>query len=148
LPIINNFFGGPNMVRGFQVNGFGPRDLTPGTTLDAIGGTKYWAATVELQAPIPNLPKDVGLKGAVFADAGSLWDYTGPVNFPQFGRSLTLVDPGTGIDTNSMFIRSAVGVGLIWESPFGPLRFDYAIPITKQPFDVVQQFRFSGGTKF
>jgi outer membrane protein insertion porin family len=148
LPIINNFFGGPNLVRGFQVNGFGPRDLTPGTTLDAIGGTKYWAATVELQAPIPNLPKDVGLKGAVFADAGSLWDYTGPTNFPQFGRSLTLIDPATGIDSNALFIRSSVGVGLIWESPFGPLRFDYAIPLTKQPFDVVQQFRFSGGTKF
>jgi outer membrane protein insertion porin family len=148
LPMINNFFGGPNLVRGFQVNGFGPRDLSFGTTLDSIGGSKYWAATVEVQAPIPNLPKDVGLKGAVFADAGSLWDYTGQVNFPQFGRSLTLVDPTTGIDSNANFIRSSVGVGLIWESPFGPLRFDYAIPITKQPFDVVQQFRFSGGTKF
>jgi outer membrane protein insertion porin family len=153
LRMLDHFFGGPNFVRGFQVNGFGPRDLTLGTTQDALGGTKYWAATFELQAPIPNLPKDVGLKAALFADAGALWDYQGQVNFPVFGQSLTTVPVDangnvTGPDSNSMFIRSAVGVGLIWESPFGPLRFDYAIPITKQPYDIVQQFRFSGGTKF
>lgn len=140
LRMLDNFFGGPAMVRGFQVNGFGPRDLTPGTNLDAIGGTKYWAGTVELQAPIPNLPKDIGLKAAVFADAGSLWDYQGQINFPAFGQSLT--------PSNSQKIRSAVGVGLIWNSPFGPLRFDYAIPLSKEPYDIVQQFRFSGGTKF
>jgi outer membrane protein insertion porin family len=140
LRMLDNFFGGPAMVRGFQVNGFGPRDLTPGTNLDAIGGTKYWAGTVELQAPIPNLPKDIGLKAAVFADAGSLWDYQGQINFPAFGQSLTPSD--------SQKIRSAVGVGLIWDSPFGPLRFDYAIPLSKEPYDIVQQFRFSGGTKF
>jgi outer membrane protein insertion porin family len=140
LPIINNFFGGPNLVRGFQVNGFGPRDITPGTNFDALGGTKYWAGTLELQSPIPNLPKDIGLKAAVFADAGALWDYNGPINFPQFGRTITLAD--------SAAIRSSVGAGLIWESPFGPLRFDYAIPLSKQPNDIVQEFRFSGGTKF
>ncbi|HLN10509.1 MAG TPA: outer membrane protein assembly factor BamA, partial [Xanthobacteraceae bacterium] len=140
LPIIDNFFGGPSMVRGFQVNGFGPRDLTPGTTMDAVGGTRYWAGTLEFQAPIPNLPKDIGLKAAVFSDAGSLYDYNNQIVFPQFGRSILLAD--------SALIRSSVGVGLIWESPFGPLRFDYAIPITKEPYDVIQEFRFSGGTKF
>jgi outer membrane protein insertion porin family len=45
-------------------------------------------------------------------------------------------------------IRTSVGVGLIWASPFGPLRFDYAIPITKSQYDIVQQFKFSGGTSF
>ena len=39
-------------------------------------------------------------------------------------------------------------VGLIWASPFGPLRFDYAIPLTKGQFDRVQQFKFGGGTSF
>jgi outer membrane protein insertion porin family len=140
LRMLDNFFGGPSMVRGFQVNGFGPRDITPGTNLDAVGGSKYWAATVELQSPIPNLPKDIGLKAALFADAGSLWDYTGQINFPAFGQSILLAD--------SQKIRSSVGVGLIWDSPFGPLRFDYAIPISKESYDIVQQFRFSGGTKF
>jgi len=45
-------------------------------------------------------------------------------------------------------VRTSVGVGLIWASPFGPLRFDYAIPITKGPHDIVQQFKFGGGTQF
>jgi outer membrane protein insertion porin family len=49
---------------------------------------------------------------------------------------------------NAMHIRSSVGVGLIWNSPFGPLRFDYAIPLSKEPYDNVQQFKFGGGTKF
>ena len=44
--------------------------------------------------------------------------------------------------------RASVGVGLIWASPFGPLRFDYAIPLAKASYDRTQQFRFSGGTKF
>ena len=47
-----------------------------------------------------------------------------------------------------MHIRSSVGVGLIWDSPFGPLRFDYSFPLSKAPYDRVQQFRFGGGTKF
>lgn len=45
-------------------------------------------------------------------------------------------------------VRSSVGVGLIWASPFGPLRFDYAVPITKGKYDIVQEFRFGGGTSF
>jgi outer membrane protein insertion porin family len=47
-----------------------------------------------------------------------------------------------------MHIRSSVGMGVIWDSPFGPLRFDYSFPLSKQPYDRVQQFRFGGGTKF
>jgi outer membrane protein insertion porin family len=49
---------------------------------------------------------------------------------------------------NQNLVRSSVGVGLIWASPFGPLRFDYAVPITKAKNDVVQQFKFGGGTSF
>ena len=45
-------------------------------------------------------------------------------------------------------IRSSVGVGLIWDSPLGPLRFDLAYPLTKESYDRTQIFRFSGGTKF
>ena len=45
---------------------------------DALGGTKYWGASVELQMPFWFLPKEVGLKGAVYADAGGSVDYKGP----------------------------------------------------------------------
>jgi outer membrane protein insertion porin family len=140
--MLDMFFGGPWLVRGFAPNGFGPRDVTPGTTMDNVGGTMFWGATVELQTPIPNLPKDFGLRFAVFADAGNVWDYTGPTFFPAFGQSIQLQDAGASA------IRSAVGAGIIWDSPFGPLRVDYAVALTKQSYDVVQQFRFGGGTKF
>jgi len=49
---------------------------------------------------------------------------------------------------SSNVVRTSVGVGLIWASPFGPLRFDYAIPLSKSSNDRVQQFKFGGGTSF
>ena len=97
------------------------------------------------------------MKGAVYADAGSLWDYKGRRPGPQTGEingrastgtpRLRRAVPGWYSTTAMSFVRS-VGVGLIWASPFGPLRFDYAIPITKGQFDRVQEFRFGGGTSF
>ncbi|MBN8967898.1 MAG: outer membrane protein assembly factor BamA [Rhizobiales bacterium] len=144
--MLDNFQMGPNLVRGFAPLGIGPRDLNPLTTQDAMGGTKYWGATAELQMPFWFLPKEVGLKGAVYADVGSLWGYQGVTSY--LGQNVSLVDPVTGIDTNSMRIRSSVGVGLIWASPFGPLRIDYAVPINKVTGDRIQEFRFGGGTTF
>ncbi|KAB2882030.1 MAG: outer membrane protein assembly factor BamA [Pseudorhodoplanes sp.] len=138
--MLDHFKMGPNLVRGFASAGLGPRDLTSGTTQDALGGTMYWGASVEFQVPLYFIPKDVGMRGAVYADAGSLWDYKGPVSSPGTGESILLAD------TNK--VRSSIGVGLIWDSPFGPLRFDYAIPLTKEGYDRVQEFRFGGGTRF
>ena len=155
LRMLDQFQMGPNLVRGFAPNGIGPRDLTfynyTGTG-DALGGTKYWGASAELQMPFWFLPKEVGLKGAVYADAGSLWDYKGPTSYAATGEVNGLVNGhpcACGMvydDTN--LVRTSVGVGLIWASPFGPLRFDYAIPITKGKYDVVQEFKFGGGTSF
>ncbi len=155
LRMLDDFQMGPNLVRGFAPNGIGPRDLTflPFTgTGDALGGTKYWGASLELQMPFWFLPKEVGLKGAVYADAGSLWDYQGPTSNPLTGEINGVVN-GKPCQCGLMFddsnvIRSSVGVGLIWASPFGPLRFDYAIPVTKGKYDVVQEFKFGGGTSF
>jgi outer membrane protein insertion porin family len=141
LRMLDHFQMGPNLVRGFAPAGIGPRDLTVGTTNDALGGTYYWGASLELQTPLYFLPKDAGVKVAAFADAGSLWNYVGPTSFAATGEVLSGVD-------NGMYVRSSVGVGLIWDSPFGPLRFDYSFPITKESYDRVQQFRFGGGTKF
>ncbi|MEW6644458.1 MAG: outer membrane protein assembly factor BamA [Pseudomonadota bacterium] len=140
IRMLDQFQMGPQLVRGFAPQGIGPRDITPGTTNDAIGGTMYWGASAELQVPFWFLPKEVGLKGAVYADAGSLWNYKGPTSWAQTLETMTFSDANT--------VRSSVGVGLIWASPFGPLRFDYAIPMTKGPNDRVQQFRFGGGTSF
>jgi outer membrane protein insertion porin family len=155
LRMLDQFQMGPNLVRGFAPNGIGPRDLTffPFTgTGDALGGTKYWGASAELQMPFWFLPKEVGLKGAVYADAGSLWDYQGPTSWAATGEINGLVN-GSPCKCAMVFddtnvVRTSVGVGIIWASPFGPLRFDYAIPITKGKYDVVQEFKFGGGTSF
>jgi outer membrane protein insertion porin family len=140
LRMLDHFQMGPNLVRGFQPSGIGPRDLTVGTTHDALGGTLYWGASVEAQTPLYFLPREIGIKLAAFADAGSLWDYRGPTSFAQTGETLTVADTSA--------VRSSVGVGILWDSPLGPLRFDVAYPITKQSFDRTQIFRFGGGTKF
>ncbi|WP_426614534.1 outer membrane protein assembly factor BamA [Bradyrhizobium sp. McL0616] len=152
LRMLDHFQMGPNLVRGFASNGIGPRDITYasyGAVGDALGGTKYWGASMELQMPFWFLPKEVGLKGAVYADAGSLWGYQGPTSWAATGEVNTKACPTCGLQyDDSSVVRSSVGVGLIWASPFGPLRFDYAVPITKGKYDVVQEFRFGGGTSF
>jgi len=141
LRMLDHFQLGPTLVRGFEPAGIGPRDITPGTTNDALGGTMYWGASLELQTPLYFLPKEVGIKAAVFADAGSLWGYRGPTTYSLSPNEAFLFD-----DSNK--IRSSVGGSLIWDSPFGPLRFDVAYALTKGKYDRTQIFRFGGGTKF
>lgn len=136
LPLLNNFFGGPQLVRGFATNGFGPRDLTPGTAHDNIGGNAYWATSYELQAPVPFLPQSFGLKAAVFADAASLWG-TGS------GRSSMALS--NSLVGNSRTVRSSIGAGLVWNSILGPLRVDYAYPLGKADYDVTQRLHFGYG---
>jgi outer membrane protein insertion porin family len=140
LRMLDNFQMGPNLVRGFEPSGIGPRDLTPGSTNDALGGTMYWGASLEAQTPLYFLPKEVGIKLAAFADAGSLWNYKSETSWAVTGETLQVGDAPT--------VRSSVGMGLIWDSPLGPLRFDFAYALTKASYDRTQFFRFSGGTKF
>ncbi|MGH7248353.1 MAG: outer membrane protein assembly factor BamA, partial [Pseudomonadota bacterium] len=73
LPLLDGFFGGPQLIRGFAPNGFGPRDVTPGTTMDNLGGNVYWTTSAELEAPVPGVTADANLKAALFSDVGSLW---------------------------------------------------------------------------
>ncbi|MEH2609079.1 outer membrane protein assembly factor BamA [Bradyrhizobium sp. AZCC 1693] len=164
LRMLDHFQMGPNLVRGFAPNGIGPRDINPFGTRDALGGTKYWGASFELQMPFWFLPKEVGLKGSVYADAGGLFDYKGPTSWAATGEvnvpgcikptqatATTGATPGTCLGLqydDGNVVRTSVGVGIIWASPFGPLRFDYAVPLTKGQFDRVQQFKFGGGTSF
>jgi outer membrane protein insertion porin family len=143
LRMLDNFQMGPNLVRGFAPNGIGPRDLTtltPGQTNDALGGTMFWGASVEAQMPLYFMPKEIGIKIAAFADAGSLWNYKSETSWAVTGETMQVAD--------NMAVRSSVGMGLIWDSPLGPLRFDFAYAVTKQSYDQTQFFRFSGGTKF
>jgi outer membrane protein insertion porin family len=156
LRIVDNFNLGPSLVRGFAPFGIGPRDVG---SLDPqgnpLGGTKYFGGSLEVQFPIFGLPRDLGLKGAIFADAGTLYGFTGRTNFSPTGVCTpTDVPPlftqgnciTVGGDTTKL--RTSAGGSIIWSSPLGPIRFDFAKVITKSKFDQTQFFRFTGGTTF
>lgn len=158
LRIVDNFFLGPSLVRGFAPSGIGPRDMTGDYRANALGGTTYFGGTLEVQFPIFGLPREFGLRGAVFADAGTLFGYQGQKYFdlngdgsiycPPLGTNPERQEPECLNVYDSKSIRSSVGVSLLWQSPLGPLRFDYAFVLSKATGDQTQAFRFSGGTSF
>ncbi|RRH99245.1 outer membrane protein assembly factor BamA [Mesorhizobium tamadayense] len=133
LRIFDHFQSNDRMIRGFAYGGIGP--VAAGTSGDHLGGTTYFNASAEAQFPLPVIPESFGLRGAVFADAATL-----------YGNKLdpTLIKAGSA----DMHLRASVGVGLMWASPFGPIRIDYAIPVEKQPGDDVQEFNFGIATRF
>lgn len=139
LRIVDHYFLGPSLVRGFESSGIGPRDIsTADAAANAVGGTTYFGGSLEVQFPMPILPRTLGMRGAVFADAGTLFGYKGNTQFT--GGNIVVRDDRK--------IRSSVGVGLLWNSPLGPIRFDYAVATSKAQGDRTQAFRFSGGTSF
>jgi outer membrane protein insertion porin family len=156
--MLDDFKMGPNLVRGFEPAGLGPRDITLYTANDALGGTMYWGASLELQYPFYFLPKDSGFRGAVFIDSGSEWGYRGETAWPANGEVNGPITTSTGVTyicgncamqyADTAAPRVSVGASVIWDSPFGPLRFDFAYPILKQPYDRPQWFQFGGGTRF
>jgi outer membrane protein insertion porin family len=156
LRIVDNFNLGPSLVRGFAPFGIGPRDVGSGNPQgNPLGGTKYFGGSLEAQFPIYGLPRDLGLKGAIFADAGTLYGFTGQTNFSPTGvcSGGPFVAPFTQsncitVGGDSTLIRTSAGVSIIWTSPLGPIRFDFAKAITKSQFDTTQFFRFTGGTTF
>lgn len=131
LRVFDQFKSSDRMIRGFEYNGIGPRDTATG---EHLGGTTYFNASAEAQFPIPVVPESFGLRGAVFADAATL-----------YGSKVKDVNFGTSTDLQ---LRASVGVGLLWASPFGPLRVDYAMPIKKQDGDNTQEFNFGISTRF
>ncbi|GJE39720.1 outer membrane protein assembly factor BamA [Methylobacterium persicinum] len=180
LRVTDQFFLGPSLVRGFAPNGIGPRDVgIADARSNAIGGSTYVGGTLEVQFPLYGVPRDLGLKGALFADAGTLFGYHGKttfdVNGDQFingysnGRcafnAYTIgVEPECVNVRDKATIRSSVGASILWNSPLGPIRFDYAYALSKDEGEKVfvpilgkyghigrdqtQAFRFSGGSRF
>lgn len=132
ISIFDVFQANSRIVRGFEHAGFGPVSVATG---EHVGGTTYFHGSVEAQFPVPVLPETFGVRAAVFADAGTLY------NMP----AAVAMEP---VASNGSAIRASVGAGIIWDSPFGPLRIDYAIPVQKQPTDNVQEFNFGMTSQF
>lgn len=135
---LDNFRQGGKAIRGFENNGFGPRDASTG---DALGGQYFWNATAEVNFPAPFLPESVGIRGAIFADVGALGG-TDDVS------KAAIAAAGSSILANGDAIRSSYGASVIWNSPFGPLRFDYAEPIQSESYDKIRNFSFGVSTSF
>jgi outer membrane protein insertion porin family len=142
--LLDSFFKGGETVRGFDRAGYGPRDITPDGRDDALGGQTYWATTAEIRFPLPYVPDDLGLSGAIFADAGSLFGATGGAE-----RAINANCPvGETCLADSDSIRSSVGASLMWNSPVGPIRMDFAKVLTKEKYDETQFFRFGASSRF
>jgi len=143
------FFKGGETIRGFKRAGIGPRDACedPVTgervhpcSKDALGGKVYLATTAELRFPFPFIPDNLGMQGAVFVDAGSLFD---PSDF-----ALNAVAREGSFIFDSSQVRLSSGFSIIWQSPLGPLRADIAQALLKADFDKTEIFRFGASTNF
>lgn len=127
--INNRYFLGDASLRGFEYGGVGARDRY---TDDALGGNWYATASTELVFPV-GLPKELGIKGKVFSDAGYIGKPDG-------------YDPDTMIYKDSL--RASVGTGVLWQSPMGMINLDFALPVLKETGDETQVFRLNFGKGF
>ena len=154
VPLQDRFFRGADSFRGFATAGVGPRQRGNDGDTDAVGGKTYAIGTVELTFPI-GLPEQWGITGEVFSDFGTVFDSgvdtvlagTGNCSYgqntPPLGEN---AQNCTSYDTAAF--RMSVGAGVVWSSPFGPLRFEAAYPLLKASYDKTEWFRFSVGTAF
>ncbi len=127
--ISQRFFTGGSNLRGFESAGVGPRDIE---TTDAVGGKFFYTGTVQLDFPL-GLPSEFALTGRVFSDFGSSEGVDGAV-------------PGEIYDEGSL--RASVGIGVGWESPFGPIGVDLSQAVLKEDYDKEEVFRLNFGTRF
>ncbi len=132
--VTDRFYLSARQFRGFEPLGVGPRDLAAPNE-DALGGNYFAVARLEANFPI-GLPEEYGIRGGVFADAGSIWE-------------LDDTDGYDGVEVDDSFhLRTSIGVSLFWTTPFGPLRFNYAEAIQKEDYDRPRNFNITISTEF
>jgi outer membrane protein insertion porin family len=142
--LLDLYYKGGETIRGFNTSGYGPRDLLTG---DAVGGKTFWATTAEVRFPLPFIPEEIGMGGAIFADAGSLFGAGQGVKV--LNNQCPAGDPTVGVClADKASIRTSAGASILWNSPLGPLRLDVAKALTKEAFDKEQLVRFGASTKF
>lgn len=127
--ITDRMYAGGDSLRGFASGGVSPRDKN---TDDAIGGV--WMATGSAQVKFPiGLPEEFGVLGEAFTDVGTV----GPTDVAN-----------TANVNQASSLRAAVGFGVSWKSPMGPVSMDLGFPVMKESFDKTEMFKFNLGTKF
>ena len=135
---------------------------------DALGGRFYYLGHAELELPLGSGAREMGLRPSIFMDAGAVWG----VNKPVTSTGVILyTDKLTGKVTNSATAsdgqantvyqkydeyyvgnspkpRISIGIGVNWNSPFGPFRIDFAKVLSKVDGDNTKAFTFNVGTQF
>ncbi|WP_224702580.1 outer membrane protein assembly factor BamA [Devosia aquimaris] len=129
---VEAFNPGSQLIRGFEGRGLGPR-LASG---EYLGATMYAGLSAEISFPIPALPESYGLSGAIWADAAWV------DGLPKIGTGAAALSP---VDAGSTDVpwRTSIGASLIWDSPFGPLRGDFAHVLNKSSSDRTQVFQLT-----
>ena len=130
--VTERYFGN-GKIRGFEPNGIGPRDLTADNA-DALGGNIFAVARFEAEFPL-GLPEEYGITGGTFFDLGSVW-------------SLDNVAGTAGPVDDAMHLRSVVGLSVFWNTPIGPLRFNFSRALQKEDYDREQTFDLTISTRF
>jgi outer membrane protein insertion porin family len=131
---VDRFLLDSNTLRGFERGGIGPRDLSVSNN-DPLGGNLFVAARFDMEFPL-GLPEEYGITGGLFYDVGNLWD-------------LADVDlSGGDVVSESGSFRHVIGVSILWETPIGPLRFNFSDAIKKEDFDREQSFEITVSTTF
>lgn len=153
----DRFYEGADSFRGFEVAGVGPRFLQPGQVninqryAQSIGAKVYGIGTVEIKIPLP-LPKEYGIRTSLFSDFGTVGLVDESNKVLNDNLSLWVDTDGDGIYEkpiqDDLSLRVTAGVSVSWDSPFGPVRFDFAKVLRKEDYDRTEGFRFSAGTSF
>ncbi|MBY6138164.1 outer membrane protein assembly factor BamA [Leisingera daeponensis] len=141
---IDRFVLTPSVLRGFEPGGIGPRDQSGGhpnggNYNDFLGGNYYAVARFEAEFPL-GLPEELGMRGGLFYDVGSLWGLQ--------DVDIAGVNTGNGIVGGGRSFRHVVGVSLLWTTGFGPLRFNFSKALKKEDFDEEQSFDLTLQARF
>ena len=126
VPFFKNFYaGGPGSVRGYRAFSLGPQDAES----NVLGGTRKISGSAEILFPVPGAQQDKSLRLAAFVDTGQVYGA---------GQKVALGE-----------LRYSAGIGLAWNSPFGPLKLSLAQPLNdKKGLDRVERLQFNFGTSF
>lgn len=112
--------------------------------LNALGGKAYAIGSLELAFPLPYVPEEFGLDGAFFLEAGTLGILDESDRERRQQQNPFTVDR---VD-DSASLRASAGISIGWDSPFGPIRFDFSKILASEEYDRTESFRFATNTRF
>ena len=118
--------------------------VTPG---NALGGKAYAIGSLELSFPLPYVPDEFGLDGAFFFEAGTL-GLLDERDRDRRGQPDRMILSRVVVVDDSASLRASAGVSIGWDSPFGPIRFDFSQILASEDYDRTESFRFATNTRF